>query len=240
MTVTPAGGPDDEATVADAVLMAVLERSRSLGFLGPGSLRVQVAHARGFATGVPVPPERLLDLGSGGGVPGLVLAAHWPTCEVVLLDAAARRCAFLGESVSSLGWEDRVRVVRARAEEAGRREDMRARFDVVVARGFGPPPVTAECGAPFLVVGGRLIVSEPPAGEGAVGAETASGGGDAADAARVSGSEDRWPAEGVALVGLRRERVWSDPYHYRSLVLECTSPPQFPRRTGVPAKRPLF
>jgi 16S rRNA (guanine527-N7)-methyltransferase len=241
MTVTPAGGPDDEATVADAVLMAVLERSRSLGFLGPGSLRVQVAHARGFATGVPVPPERLLDLGSGGGVPGLVLAAHWPTCEVVLLDAAERRCAFLAESVSSLGWEDRVRVVRARAEEAGRRADLRARFDVVVARGFGPPPVTAECGAPFLVVGGRLIVSEPPAGEGAVAAESASGGGDAADAARaVSDSEDRWPAEGVALVGLRRALVWSDPYHYRSLVLERTSPPRFPRRTGVPAKRPLF
>jgi 16S rRNA (guanine527-N7)-methyltransferase len=121
-------------------------------------------------------------------------------------------------------------VVRARAEDAGRREDLRARFDVVVARSFGPPPVTAECGAPFLVVGGRLIVSEPPAGDGEAPDEAAAGSGTAA----------RWPAAGLALVGLRRERVWSDPYRYRSLVLERTCPAQFPRRTGVPAKRPLF
>jgi 16S rRNA (guanine527-N7)-methyltransferase len=230
MTATPNGRPADEASTDDAALIAVLRRSRSLGFLGPGSVGVQVAHARGFAAGAPGPPGRLLDLGSGGGVPGLVLAARWLSSEVVLLDAAERRCAFLAESVSSLGWEDRVRVVRARAEDAGRREDLRARFDVVVARGFGPPPVTAECGAPFLVVGGRLIVSEPPANQG-----EARGAADAG-----SGAAARWPAEGLALVGLRGERVWSDPYRYRSLVLERTCPERFPRRTGVPAKRPLF
>ena len=49
-------------------------------------------------------------------------------------------------NVADLGWADRVRVVRARAEEAGRREDLRGTFDLVVARGFGPPAVTAECG----------------------------------------------------------------------------------------------
>jgi hypothetical protein len=295
MTPPPTGRPADEGLTEDGALLGVLERSRSLGFLGPGSLRVQVAHARGFAVGVPRPPGRLLDLGSGGGVPGLVLAAHWPTTEVVLLDAAERRCAFLAESVASLGWDERVRVVRARAEDAGRREDLRARFDVVVARGFGPPPVTAECGAPFLVVGGRLIVSEPPpvddgaacatpqvAGGGACGLpasgpaggdgaddtvrssagaragdgdprgrETArahdrqdrdSASADAAPGAAAAGSDAsvRWPAEGLALVGLRSERVWSDPFRYRSLVLERTCPDRFPRRTGVPAKRPLF
>lgn len=229
MTATPDGRPADERSTG-AALMAVLERSRSLGFLGPGSVRVQVAHGRGFAAGAPGPPGRLLDLGSGGGVPGLVLAARWPTSEVVLLDAAERRCAFLAESVSSLGWEERVRVVRARAEDAGRREDLRERFDVVVARGFGPPPVTAECGAPFMVIGGRLIVSEPPPGDGEVPGAADDG----------SGATVRWPEEGLALVGLRSERVWSDPYRYRSLVLERTCPERFPRRTGVPAKRPLF
>jgi 16S rRNA (guanine527-N7)-methyltransferase len=269
MTATPAGEPPSGGST-DAALMAVLERSRSLGFLGPGSLRVQVAHARGFAAAVRTAPLRVLDLGSGGGVPGLVLAAQWASSEVVLLDAAERRCAFLAESVASLGWADRVRVVRSRAEVAGRREDLRGRFDVVVARGFGPPAVTAECGAPFLVVGGRLVVSEPPVvtgggapavarhgrdaavrGHRAAGSGPVAGDGStveapvgAADAAADPGARplaaDRWPAEGVALVGLRPEREWSDPYHYRSLVLERTCPARFPRRTGVPAKRPLF
>jgi 16S rRNA (guanine527-N7)-methyltransferase len=269
MAATPAGEPPSGAS-ADPALMAVLERSRSLGFLGPGSLRVQVAHALGFADAVRTAPERVLDLGSGGGVPGLVLAAHWASSEVVLLDAAERRCAFLAESVASLGWADRVRVVRSRAEAAGRREDLRGGFDVVVARGFGPPAATAECGAPFLVVGGRLIVSEPPAGTGGEASAVAPHGGDAgvratrsagngavdgaesaveppagaADAAAAAGARplagDRWPAGGIALVGLRPEREWSDPYHYRSLVLERTCPARFPRRIGVPGKRPLF
>ena len=123
---------------------AILERSRRLGFLGPGSVRVHVEHAHGFTRGVDAPPARLLDLGSGGGVPGLVLAVQWTETVTVLLDASERRCAFLTEAVVSLGCGDRVTVVRSRAEQAGRRDDLRGHFDVVVARGFGPPAVTAE------------------------------------------------------------------------------------------------
>lgn len=206
-------------------LDTVLERSRSLGFLGPGSLRVQVDHARGFAAGLGSPPRRFLDLGSGGGVPGLVLALHWPESEVVLLDAAERRCAFLTEAAAALGCADRVAIVRARAEDAGRTAELRGRFDAVVARGFGPPPVTAECGAPFLVVGGRLVVSEPPEDE-----QEGEG--------REVGS--RWPDAGLALLGLAVDRSWTQPYHYRSFVLERPCPATYPRRVGVPSKRPLF
>lgn len=200
---------------------AVLERSRRLGFLGPGSVRVQLEHALGFALGFEAPPARFLDLGSGGGVPGLVLAVHWPEAVAVLLDASERRCAFLAEAVASLGCDDRVTVVRSRAERAGRREDLRARFDAVVARGFGPPAVTAECGAPFLVVGGHLVVSEPPGTD-------------------VRPAEGRWPAAGLAVLGLRADRAWDRPFHYRSFVLERACPAAYPRRDGVPAKRPLF
>jgi 16S rRNA (guanine527-N7)-methyltransferase len=200
---------------------AILERSRRLGFLGPGSVRVHVEHALGFTRGVDAPPARLLDLGSGGGVPGLVLAVQWTETVTVLLDASERRCAFLTEAVVSLGCGDRVTVVRSRAEQAGRRDDLRGHFDAVVARGFGPPAVTAECGAPFLAVGGRLVVSEPP------------GSGHTIEAGR-------WPPAGLALVGLRADRVWDRPYHYRSFVLVRACPPAYPRRDGVPAKRPLF
>ena len=199
-------------------LRAVLERSRRLGFLGPGSVRVQEDHALGFALGPAITaPTRMVDLGSGGGVPGLVLAARWPEAQIILLDAAERRCAFLTEAVADLGWQARVRVVRARAEEAGRDPELRAAADLVVARGFGPPAVTAECAAPLLTEGGRLVVSEPP-----------------------DVDADRWPEEGLATLGLISEAEWREPFHYRSFHQGRPCPEIYPRRTGVPAKRPLF
>jgi 16S rRNA (guanine527-N7)-methyltransferase len=220
-------------------LHEILERSRALGFLGPGSLRVQADHALGFTGGV-APPGRFLDLGSGGGVPGLVLAGSWDAAEAVLLDASARRCAFLVDAADRLGCADRVTVVRARAEEAARRSDLRSTFDVVVARGFGPPAVTAECGAPFLRTGGHLVVSEPPAGDGeaAGGTSDTSADEDAATPSAAAGS--RWSVEGLAQLGLVPRQEWRKPFHYRSFLLEQPCPDRFPRRVGVPAKRPLF
>lgn len=212
---------DDGVVPAVNGLDAVLERSRELGFLGPGPVAGHVDHAQEFARGVDVPPERFLDLGSGGGVPGLVLASVWPDADVVLLDAGERRCAFLTEAVHELGWSVRARVVRGRAEEAGHLPDLRAAFDLVVARGFGPPAVTAECGAPFLHVGGRLVVSEPPADAG-------------------QQQPQRWPEAGIAGLGLAPLREWREPFHYRAFVLDRLCPERFPRRVGVPAKRPLF
>jgi 16S rRNA (guanine527-N7)-methyltransferase len=106
---------------------------------------------------------------------------------------------------------------------------LRGEFDAVVARSFGPPAVTAECAAPFLVVGGRLVVSEPP--------------GDDRDDEGIGASAPtppRWPAKGLARVGLVGEAAWTEPFHYRSFVLERPCPDEFPRRDGVPAKRPLF
>src|SRR5204863_447379 len=77
--------------------------------------------------------------------------------EWVLLDSSRRRSAFLGDQVSRLGWSTRVRVVRARAEDAGHDPAFRATCQVVTARSFGPPGLTAECGAAFLEVGGQLL-----------------------------------------------------------------------------------
>ena len=88
------------------------------------------------------------------------------------------------------------------------------------------PAVTAECAAPFLVVGGHLVVSEPP--------------GDDDEAPGGSPPSPRWPAEGLARVGLAPATAWTEPFHYRSFVLERPCPEEFPRRDGVPAKRPLF
>jgi 16S rRNA (guanine527-N7)-methyltransferase len=107
---------------------------------------------------------------------------------------------------------DRTTVVQGRAEEHGRDPGLRGSFDLVTARSFGPPASTAECAAPFLAVGGRLLVSEPPMGP------------------------PRWPVE-VAQLGLRvGERVGG----IQVLEQVALCPDRFPRRTGVPLKRPLF
>jgi 16S rRNA (guanine527-N7)-methyltransferase len=178
----------------------------------------------GFAAAIDGAPERFADLGSGGGVPGLVLALHWERAQAVLLDAGERRCAFLQDASAELGIAERVTVVHGRAEDLGRQPELRGRFDLVVARGFGPPAVTAECGAPLLEVGGTMVVSEPPGGDGLD------------DGARGS----RWPEVGLAVVGLVAGPTVERPYHYQVLVQERPCPADYPRRVGVPAKRPLF
>ena len=225
--------------MADDVLIDQLERAQGLGFLGPGPVVTHVDHSRGFAEGLDAPPARFLDLGSGGGVPGLVLALDWPDAKAVLLDAGERRCAFLREAVSHLGLEDRVDVVRQRAEEAGRSPTLRGRFDLVVARSFGPPPVTAECASPFLRVGGRLVVSEPPSDSSTrpdLDPGDDSDTGDSPD----PGTTPRWPPAALAQLGLGPDVAWRTEYGYQSLLQRTLCPARYPRRVGQPAKRPLF
>jgi 16S rRNA (guanine527-N7)-methyltransferase len=207
-------------------LLEVLEHARSLDLLGPMALDEQVDHALGFAhaleqarAGDPI-PGRWLDLGSGGGLPGLVLAQHWPATPAVLLDANERRTTFLSEAVLELGWAGRVEIVRARAEEAGSMgSDLRVGFDVVWARSFGSPPVTAECAAPFLKPGGLLVVSEPP-----TPGQTAA----------------RWPREGLAQIGQEPMTTVRGRFGYQVILQVSACPERFPRRSGVATKRPLY
>ena len=199
----------------------MLEESRKLGFLGPGPVAAHVEHAAGLAaaiesTGDPL-PRQAADLGSGGGVPGLSLALHFAQCRWLLVESAVRRAAFLREAVGTLGLDARVAVVESRAEAVGRTE-WRSTVDLVTARGFGPPAVVAECAAPLLPVGGRLVVSEPP-------------GGDVA----------RWPPDGLSVLGLAvGSTVTAGGARFQVLRQVSACPDKFPRRVGVPAKRPLF
>ncbi len=205
--------------VNDGRLVAALERSRALGFLGPGPVAFHVEHARAFEPQLPI-DSTVVDLGSGGGVPGLVLAVERPDLRLLLLDANRRRCTFLDEAIGALGAIDRVTVIEGRAEELARMPELRSSADAVVSRSFGSPAVTAECGSPFLRVGGSLVVSEPP---------------------DVSASDNRWPADGLAQLGLRdRGRLEHEGVGIRVLEQQLPCPEGFPRRTGVPAKRPLF
>jgi 16S rRNA (guanine527-N7)-methyltransferase len=198
-------------------VVSVLEEAQARGLVGPGPVAPHLAHGRGFAALVPEAPAAALDLGSGGGLPAFALLDVWPGTAWVLLDAGERRCAFLRWAVGALGVEQRVTVVRARAEEAAHDPDWRARFSLVVARSFGPPAVTAECAAGFLAVGGRLVVSEPP--------EPDAG---------------RWAPTALAELGLAPGEASLEPARYRSFVQATPCPVRYPRRPGIPAKRPLF
>lgn len=182
-----------------------------MGFLGPGPVEGHLTHAEGFRQAwVGPPPDSTVDLGSGGGVPGLPLALAWPAAAWVLVEANGRRARFLVHAVRALGIDDRVRVRAERAEVVGRDPAERGRHQAVIARGFGPPAVTVECGAAFLAVGGRLLTSEPP-------------------------EERPWPAAPLAELGLAVQGR-----HGGVMVLEqrAPCPDRFPRR--APAKRPLF
>ena len=207
----------------DAVAQ-ILGRSAALGFLGSMPIDDQVDHAVGFREAIEQqlgrPPAGFLDLGTGGGLPGLVLAASWPGSRAVLFDANERRTEFLSTEVE--GWVRAVpvAVLRGRAEEAGHDPALVGSFEVVVARSFGTPAVTAECSAPLVEPGGIIVVSEPP--------DTRPG--------------DRWPTDGLALLGLRPASAfrYQDRFSYQILEKIGETPERYPRRVGIPAKRPLF
>lgn len=195
-------------------LVGVLERARSLGFLGPGPVEAHIDQADGLADLIDAPTAPVLDLGAGAGVPGLVLALRWPSSTWVLLDSMVRRTQPLTEAVRTLELTGRVRVVTARAEAAGRDPELRGTFGLVTARSFGPPATTAECGAPFLRVGGILAVSEPPVLD-----------------------PTRWPAAELDEVGLRHAAA--GPGWWTGVAV-AACPSHLPRRVGLPAKRPLW
>lgn len=217
-------------------LQEILVRAQQLGFLGPVPVDEQIAHAHGFADAVAASePAQWLDLGSGGGLPGLVLAQRWQAARGVLLDASRRRTAFLTGAIGDLGWHHRVRVVTSRAEDAGRDPALRGAFDVVVARSFGPPAVTAECAAPFLEVGGRLVVSEPPPST-----ETADEDQDAPAPGAGDDEPTRWPAVPLMELGMAPGACLRGTYGYQVLHQIAACPERYPRRAGVPTKRPLY
>lgn len=219
----------------EKLLVSLLASARSRGFLGPGPVDDQLRRSLAFASIVTRAGPRALDLGSGGGLPGLVLAAALPSSTWYLLDSSPKRVEWLRSAVASLGLDARCQVLCGRAESVGR-TSYRNTFDLVTARSFGAPAPTAECGAPFLHVGGELVVAEPPAKdyEPTVGPDS-----------EVCGATARWPAQGLELLGLAvtaKEvvRTSAGPVTLSRLLAMAPCPERYPRRVGIPFKRPLF
>lgn len=164
--------------------------------------------------------RRIADLGAGAGFPGLALAVALPEAEVVLVESAGRKCAFMERAVEAAGIGN-ARVICARAEEW--REGLGA-SDLVTARALAPLNVIAEYAAPLLTMGGALVAWK--------GACDAGEERDAAAASAALGLEQREVRRVEPFPGARRRHL-----HVYSKVME--TPPRFPRRAGMASKRPL-
>lgn len=166
--------------------------------------------------------ERVLDVGSGAGFPGLPLRLV-RNIRLVLLDSSRKKVEFLQHLCRSLGLAD-VEVLHGRAEDLGRREGYREAFDVVVARAVASLAVLAEYCLPFTACGGYFLAQKGPKVREELAEAT----------------------EAINLLGgrvVKMERViLPEGAGERSLVLirkEKATPPQYPRKAGIPGKRPL-
>lgn len=176
---------------------------------------------------LPIPGDSgrrsLIDLGTGGGLPGLVLAIACPEFNVFLLDATGKKVAFLNNVIRTLGLGNTT-TIHARAEEAGHQPRYRTGFDIVSARAVATLPALLELGLPLLRKGGHLLL---PKGS-AIDDELAAG----RRAARLLGGEivtaDLLPDVGstieTRLVTARKS---------------LPTPATYPRRSGIPSRSPL-
>jgi 16S rRNA (guanine527-N7)-methyltransferase len=164
---------------------------------------------------VVAPPRgsRVVDIGSGGGVPGIVVALLRPDLRVTMLEADKRKSAFLMHVAGLLSLRG-VEVDAIRAEDAGRRAGTRETFDLATSRAAAPPDVLCELALPLLRIGGSLcaLVTDAPRTLTLCAAAAAACGGGAPQA----------PLDGV----LRVDKV-------------STTPVEYPRRSGVPGRRPI-
>lgn len=143
-------------------LLAALATIRQRGAIGERSLVAAVAHAERFVDALPPSAANVVDLGSGGGLPGLVIAVRRFELHVTLVERRRSRADLLRRACTALQLGERVTVrdVDVAFVAAARP----ASFDVVTARGFGPPAVTARWAGRLLRPGGTALISEPPDG----------------------------------------------------------------------------
>ena len=175
-------------------------------------------HLRGGAS------LRLVDVGAGGGLPGLPLKIVFPALRLTLVESIGKKAAFLEEAVRQLLLEDVV-VVNERAEIAARDPTHRDAYDWATARALGRLPVVVELCAPFLAPGGLLVALR----QGDLDAEIAA----AAPAFKALKMWTRVPMP-VHLPGLDtpgRGLVVGEKY--------ASTPERYPRRPGFAAKRPI-
>jgi len=164
-----------------------------------------------------------IDVGSGAGLPGLVLAVGRPEGQGTLLEATGKKADFLRQAVTALGLEARLQVVHGRAEEWGRGPG-RERYRVAVARAVAPARVLAEYLLPLVEVDGVAVMMKGPQAE-----------------AELAEAERALHVLGGRVERVHRLTLPEDQGERRLVVVrkDRPTPEGYPRRAGLPAKRPL-
>lgn len=167
--------------------------------------------------------ERLIDIGSGGGLPGIPVAIARPDLGVTLVEATGKKCAALAEFAEGLGLE-RVDVSNARAEDLARDGSFREGYDVATSRAVGALAMVLELSLPFVRVGGRVVAMKGPSVEAEREAALRA-------AKRVGGD------------GLTIARSYPEDFENGLVLVEvekaATTPKAFPRAPGQIKKNPL-
>jgi 16S rRNA (guanine527-N7)-methyltransferase len=165
----------------------------------------------------------LIDVGSGAGFPGLVLKIYRPDVRLSLLESSRKRCSFLEYLVARLNL-GKTELLRGRAEAYGQEVQHREQYRVAVSRAVASLRILAEYCLPFLKVGGLFICQKGPKGREEIR--------EAREALRVLGGEVAAVKE-IVLPGAGEKRILI------SLRKSKQTPIRYPRRSGVPKKRPL-
>jgi 16S rRNA (guanine527-N7)-methyltransferase len=173
---------------------------------------------------IPPGPLKLIDVGAGAGLPGLPIKLVRPDVALTLLEATRKKCDFLKAVIDDLQLTD-VQVINARAEEAGRMEEHREQYDIAIARALAEMPTLIEYVLPLVKIGGIAVAQKSKEAE----------------------KETQRAAVAIATLGGRLREVTPvvvpelNEARYLVIIEKIAGTPEkYPRRTGVPAKKPLL
>lgn len=166
---------------------------------------------------------RVIDIGSGGGLPGIPLAIARPDLNITLLESTGKKAAFLQYCAAELGLSN-ITVVHERAERAGQDPDYRSQYDLAVCRAIGQMGELLEYALPFLKIQGRLLAMKGPRAE----------------------EELQTAGDALTLLGAGEVQVieaYPEDFELNTVIVMVTkqgpTPPEYPRLPGVPHQTPL-
>lgn len=169
------------------------------------------------------PGKRMVDIGTGAGFPGLVLKIFFPDTQLILVDSLAKRIKFLNELVDKLGLQG-INTIHERAEELGQNNKYREKFDSVISRAVASLNILSEYTLPLSRIGGSLFLYKGP----------------------DYINEIKEAENAISLLGGKISEIKNIEIPFLSekrFIIKLTkkkkTPPKYPRRAGIPKKRPL-